>query len=210
MRAADITGMVLAGGQGSRMGGVDKGLQLFQGQALARLALQRLAPQVGHTAVNANRHRDTYLAWGVPVWTDAPGREAFAGPLAGFLSGLEHCGTDYLCTVACDTPLFPHDLVARLAQGLTRDQADIAMAAGPEGDGGLRTQPVFCLMKTGLSASLRQFMQDGGRKIEAWTHSQRSTVVRFDQPSDDPRAFFNINTLRDLSLLESRAAPAKP
>lgn len=209
-QAADITGLVLAGGQGSRMGGVDKGLQIFQGQALARRVLQRLAPQVGHTALNANRHLEDYRAWGVPVWPDAPGQEAFAGPLAGFLSGLSHCRSDYLCTVACDTPLFPHDLVARLAQGLHQTQADIAMAAGPEGEAGVRTQPVFCLIKATLRPALLDFMRQGGRKIEAWTAGQRSTVVHFDQPGDDPQAFFNINTLRDLSRLETLAAPLKP
>ena len=210
LQAADITGLVLAGGQGSRMGGVDKGLQPFQGQALARQALHRLAPQVGSTAINANRHLDDYRAWGVPVWPDAPDQEAFAGPLAGFLSGLSHCTSDYLCTVACDTPLFPTDLVARLAHGLQQAQADIAMAAGPEGEAGLRSQPVFCLLKVTLRPALLEFMQQGGRKIEAWTARQRSTVVRFDQPGDDPRAFFNINTLRDLAQLETLAAPTQP
>ena len=210
LQAANITGLVLAGGQGSRMGGIDKGLQPFQGQALAKLAWQRLAPQVGSVAINANRHLDTYRGWGAPVWSDAADQEAFAGPLAGFLSGLSHCTSDYLCTVACDTPLFPQDLVARLAKGLQAAQADIAMAAGPEGDGRIRTQPVFCLIKTELRPALLEFMQQGGRKIDAWTASQRSTVVRFDQPGDDPRAFFNINTLRDLDQLESLAASAKP
>lgn len=209
-QAAEITGLVLAGGQGSRMGGVDKGLQIFQGQALARRALQRLAPQVGSIALNANRHLDEYRSWGMPVWPDAPDQESFAGPLAGFLSGLSHCSTAYLCTVACDTPLFPQNLVARLALGLQQAQADIAMAAGSEGESGLRTQPVFCLIKVTLRPALLAFMQQGGRKIEAWTASQRSTVVYFDQPGDAPQAFFNINTLRDLSRLETLAAPLKP
>jgi molybdopterin-guanine dinucleotide biosynthesis protein A len=84
------------------------------------------------------------------------------------------------------------------------------MAAGPEGDGRIRTQPVFCLIKTELRPALLEFMQQGGRKIDAWTARQRSTVVRFDLPGDDPRAFFNINTLRDLDQLETLAASAKP
>ena len=205
-----ITGLILAGGKGTRMGSVDKGLQMFRSKPMVEHVLQRLQPQVSKLIINANRHLDTYRSWGAPVWSDAADQEAFAGPLAGFLSGLSHCVSDYLCTVACDTPLFPRDLVARLANGLREAQADIAMAAGPQGDGRVRNQPVFCLIKTELRPALLQFMQQGGRKIDAWTASQRSTVVRFDQPGDDPRAFFNINTLQELEQLEALATSAKP
>ena len=112
----DITGLVLAGGRGSRMGGVDKGLQNHHGVPLALHALLRLAPQVGLTMINANRNLAAYESMGVPVWPDA--LADFAGPLAGFLAGLEHCDTPYLVTVPCDSPRFPEDLVARLASAL--------------------------------------------------------------------------------------------
>ena len=109
----DITGLILAGGRGSRMGGVDKGLQNHLGMPLAMHALLRLGPQVGEIMINANRNLGAYEAMGVPVWPDT--LPDYAGPLAGFLAGLEHCETPYLVTVPCDSPLFPDDLVQRLA-----------------------------------------------------------------------------------------------
>ncbi|MDH4289863.1 MAG: molybdenum cofactor guanylyltransferase, partial [Aquincola sp.] len=105
---ADITGLVLAGGRGSRMGGVDKGLQNHRGLPLAMQALLRLQPQVGHLMVNANRNLGAYEAFGAPVWPDPI--EGYAGPLVGFLAGLEHCETPWLVTVPCDTPDFPTEL----------------------------------------------------------------------------------------------------
>lgn len=200
--SAQITGLVLAGGRGSRMGGVDKGLQHFNGVPLALHALQRLQAQTGHQMINANRNLATYESYGAPVWPD--GLADYAGPLAGFLTGLEHCQTPYLVTVPCDTPLFPTDLVARLAQALEREQAEIAMAAGRDADppAAVRTQPVFCLLRTSLLPSLVQFTQGGGRKIDAWTAQCKTVVVPFDQPGDDTRAFFNANTLAELHSLE--------
>src|SRR6185369_18047574 len=148
----DITGLVLAGGRGSRMGGVDKGLQNHRGMPLAMHALLRLQPQVGHAMINANRNLGAYESMGVPVWPDATSE--YPGPLAGVLSGLERCETPYLVTVPCDTPNFPLDLVARLAAGLREADADIAMAATREPDGSQQVQPVFSLMKTTLLESL--------------------------------------------------------
>ena len=110
--SSQITGLVLAGGRGSRMGGVDKGLQIYRGMPLAMHAVLRLSPQVGHVMVNANRNLGAYESMGVPVWPDALPDPS--GPLAGFLSGLEHCETPYLVTVPCDSPFFPDDLVSRL------------------------------------------------------------------------------------------------
>ena len=146
-----ITGLVLAGGRGSRMGGVDKGLQTHHGMPLAMHALLRLAPQVGETMINANRNLGAYESMGAPVWPDA--LADYPGPLAGFLAGLEHCTTPYLATVPCDSPLFPEDLVARLAARLAADDAEVAIAATRE-DGELRLQPVFCLMQATVLESL--------------------------------------------------------
>jgi molybdopterin-guanine dinucleotide biosynthesis protein A len=200
--AGDITGLVLAGGRGLRMGGLDKGMQSFRGEPLARHCLARLAAQVGTTAINANRHLQEYAAWGAPVWPDSADAGEFAGPLAGFLAGLEHCQTPYLCTVACDTPLFPTDLVERLAQALDRQGCKLAMAAAIEEDAVVRNQPVFCLIKATLRDSLRAFIAEGGRKIDAWTATEHAVRVVFDQAHDDPRAFFNANTLEQLRQLE--------
>ncbi|WP_342128681.1 molybdenum cofactor guanylyltransferase MobA [Hydrogenophaga sp. OTU3427] len=201
-----ITAIVLAGGRGSRMGGVDKGLQNFNGTPLALHTLLRLQMQggglVGEVMVNANRNLAAYEAFGVPVWPDTI--SDFAGPLAGFLTGLERCETPYLLTTPCDTPLFPLDLAERLAEALAREGADIAMAAAREEDGQLRTQPVFCLLRADLLGSLAVFTQAGGRKVDAWTAQHKTVVVPFDRPGDDPRAFFNANTLAELKALENR------
>jgi molybdopterin-guanine dinucleotide biosynthesis protein A len=109
-----------------------------------------------------------------------------------------------MLTVPCDTPLFPHDLVARLAQALEADNADIAMAAAREEDGQLRPQPVFCLMRATLLESVVRFTHGGGRKIDAWTSQHKTSLVAFDLPGDDPKAFFNANTLAELHQLETR------
>jgi molybdopterin-guanine dinucleotide biosynthesis protein A len=201
---SDITGVILAGGRGSRMGGADKGLQNFNGVPLALHTQLRLSPQVGELLINANRNLAAYESFGVPVWPDAASLGDFAGPLAGFLTGLERCETPLMLTVPCDTPLFPHDLVTRLAEALEREGADIAMAAAREQDGQLRAQPVFCLMRSGLLESVVRFTHGGGRKIDAWTAQHNTVLVPFDQPGDDPKAFFNANTLAELHQLENR------
>jgi molybdopterin-guanine dinucleotide biosynthesis protein A len=201
---SDITGVILAGGRGSRMGGVDKGLQNFNGVPLALHTQLRLSPQVGELLINANRNLAAYESFGVPVWPDAASLGDFAGPLAGFLTALERCETPYMLTVPCDTPLFPHDLVARLAQALEADNADIAMAAAREEDGQLRPQPVFCLMRSNLLESVVRFTHGGGRKIDAWTSQHKTSLAAFDLPGDDPKAFFNANTLAELHQLETR------
>ena len=201
---SDITGVILAGGRGSRMGGVDKGLQNFNGVPLALHTQLRLSPQVGELLINANRNLAAYESFGVPVWPDAASLGDFAGPLAGFLTALERCETPFMLTVPCDTPLFPHDLVARLAQALEADNADIAMAAAREEDGQLRAQPVFCMMRATLLESVVRFTHGGGRKIDAWTSQHKTSLVAFDLPGDDPKAFFNANTLAELHQLETR------
>lgn len=194
----EITGLVLAGGRGSRMGGVDKGLQNFQGMPLALHAVLRLGPQVGSLMVNANRNLAAYESMGVPVWPDAT--TDFPGPLAGFLVGLERCETPYLVTVPCDSPQFPADLVARLSSALQAEDADLAMAVTREPDGTLQTHPVFCLMKTGLMESLVAFMAGGQRRIERWTDQHRCARVLFDREGG-VASFFNANTLDELRSL---------
>jgi molybdopterin-guanine dinucleotide biosynthesis protein A len=200
----EITGIVLAGGRGSRMGGADKGLQNFNGTPLALHTLLRLQMQQGgllsEQMINANRNLAAYEAFGVPVWPDT--LTDYAGPLAGFMTGLERCESPYLLTVPCDTPLFPLDLAERLAHAFDDENTEIAMAAAPEEDGQLRPQPVFCLLRRELLESLVAFTQAGGRKIDRWTAQHRTVIVPFDQPGDDPRAFYNTNTLAELHALE--------
>ncbi|KRI00465.1 molybdenum cofactor guanylyltransferase MobA [Curvibacter sp. PAE-UM] len=203
--SSEITGLILAGGRGSRMGGVDKGLQNFNGMPMALHTLMRLQMQVGQVMINANRNLAAYESFGAEVWPDV--LADYAGPLAGFLTGLERCETPYLVTAPCDSPRFPLDLVARLAEAMDREQAEIAMAAAPEkdeqGEVKVRTQPVFCLLRIELLESLVQFTQGGGRKIDAWTALHKTVVVPFDRPGDDPLAFANANTLAELKQLEN-------
>ena len=215
IEAKQICAVILAGGQGQRMGGVDKGLQLYQGRALAENALQRLRQQVGlcptQIAVSANRNLPEYERLGVPVWPDAvpSGVGPFAGPLAGMLTAIERYAQafDYLLTVPCDSPLFPLDLLDRLAMGFAAHGTDIAMACAPDANDvpnpaspqavPLHNQPVFLLVKTQLAPSMAAFMAQGGRKIGAWCALHAVQRVAFDRPTDQ-RAFANFNTLQDL------------
>lgn len=200
-----ITGLVLAGGRATRMGGLDKGLQPFHGTPLALHALNRLrrGAGVGALALNANRHLDDYRAFGVPVWPDADA--SYAGPLAGFLAGLTHCQTPYLLTVPCDAPLFPLDLAQRLGAALQALNADLAlaMAPPPEADDAqpFLPQPVFCLLSASLLPSLREFIDHGGHKVQAWIARHRAAQACFNQPGDDHQAFANANTLAELQRL---------
>jgi molybdenum cofactor guanylyltransferase len=195
--AADqITGLVLAGGRGSRMGGVDKGLQNHRGMPLALHALLRLQPQVGAMLLNANRNLGAYEALGAPVWPDPI--EGFGGPLVGFLAGLEHCETPWLVTVPCDTPDFPTDLVTRLAAAADAQQAEIAYAVTTEADGREQRHPVFCLLKADLMESVVAFLNGGGSKIDAWFAQHRAIGV----PFADAQAFFNANTPQELAQLQ--------
>jgi molybdopterin-guanine dinucleotide biosynthesis protein A len=204
MNDLSMTGLILAGGRGARMGGVDKGLQNFNGTPLTLHTLMRLQMQtsepLSQIMVVANRNLSAYESFGVQVWPDST--DGFAGPLAGFLTGLERCETDLLLTVPCDSPLFPFDLALRLLDTLISEEADIAVAAAKEEDGTVRAQPVFCLMRVNLLESLVKFMQSGGRKIDAWTALHKTVLVPFDTPDVDPRAFFNANTLEELHRLE--------
>lgn len=183
------------------MGGVDKGLQPFQGQPLAGHALQRLRPQVGHLMVSANRHPDTYAAFGVTVIADAS--DDFAGPLAGLLAGLQHCPTPWLASVPCDAPWFPTDLVERLAAAATQANARAAVATTRDADGTPQPQPVFCLVQAALHDDLRAFIAAGGRRAGEWLRGHGAARALFDGPGEY-EAFFNANTLDDLARAAAR------
>ena len=187
-----VTGLVLAGGQGSRMGGVDKGLQEFRGKPMAAHVIERLAPQVDELLVNANRNPDAYARFGHRVIADEI--EGFAGPLAGFERGLAHASGELVVTVPCDSPFLPADLVKRLREALERDDAEVAVARTGE-----QVHPVFCLMRRAVHGSLRDFLGSGERKIDRWYPRLRTTIVSFDH---EPDAFLNINTREELSGLD--------
>ncbi len=187
----DITGLILAGGRGSRMGSIDKGLALFGGQPMVQYVLQRLQPQVQRLLVNANQNLDAYAAFGAPVWPDA--MPDFAGPLAGLQTGMMHCETPYLVAAPCDSPFLPTDLVAKLSAALLAEDADLAVAVTGAGDT-RQPHPVFCLVKVTLLPHLTQYLEGGGRKFERWYATLRVAEVQFA----DEAAFRNINTLAEL------------
>jgi molybdenum cofactor guanylyltransferase len=187
--ARDITGLVLAGGQGRRMGMVDKGLVELDGKPLVAHVLARLAPQVGALIVNANRNAERYAALGYPVVGDAIG--GFAGPLAGLHAGLSAAATPFIATTPCDSPFLPADLVARLAGAFGQGALDIAVARTFE-----QPHPVFALVRRDVLSHLARFLEQGGRKIDAWYASLRLAEVAFDDEAD---AFRNINTPEELA-----------
>jgi len=190
-----ISGLVLSGGQGRRMGGTDKGLQPFKGAPMAMHIIMRLEPQVDLVKINANRNLSAYESLGVSVLPDAIGD--FAGPLAGFQAGLENSEHAYLVTVPCDSPKFPMNLVEKLSEALIVQDLDVAYAATME-NGEVRTHPVFALMKSTVVDSLSIFMSGGGRKIDKWFETMKTNYVVFD----DLAAFANVNTVEELRALQ--------
>ena len=181
-----VSGIVLAGGLGRRMGGVDKGLQRLRGRPMIEWALERLRPQVAEIIINANQNLETYRKYGHPVVADQIA--GFAGPLAGLHAGLKTAANPLVVTVPCDSPFLPADLVSRLQKSL--GEKDLAVAK--TGD---QPHPVFALMKRQVRESLEAFLASGGRKIDAWYAALKVVEVSFDDEAD---AFRNINTLEEL------------
>jgi len=188
-RATDVTGIVLAGGQGRRMGGVDKGLVALGGRPMIAHVLERLAPQVGPILINANQNHDRYAAFGAPVVPDAVG--GFAGPLAGLHAGMTQATTPLVVTVPCDSPFLPADLVARLAAGMAVNDAQLAVARTFD-----QPHPVFALVRRDVLPHLAAYLAGGGRKIDFWYATLRVVEVAFD---DEVDAFRNINTVDELA-----------
>jgi molybdenum cofactor guanylyltransferase len=191
MRTRGVTGVVLAGGQGRRMGSIDKGLVLLQGRPMVQHVLERLRPQVDEILINANQHRADYEAFGHAVFPDAIA--GFAGPLAGLQVGLAQAKRPLVATVPCDSPFLPADLVSRLAGALEARGADLAVARTFE-----QPHPVFALVRRTVLPHLTRFLEEGGRKIDAWYATLSTVEVRFDDEAD---AFRNINTPDELQRI---------
>lgn len=200
-----ITGLLLAGGRGTRMGGVDKGLQLLRGEPLAGHVLKRLTPQVGALLISANRHGDIYAELGAPFGANvmADTLPDYPGPLAGLLTGLRAAAAPYLLSAPCDTPGLPADLASRLAEALQASKADIATAVTVDAHGQRSLHPVFALVRTGLADDLSAFLDAGERKVRAWYARHTTVEVVFT----DERAFYNANSLQELADLEQHRGP---
>ena len=190
---AGITGVVLAGGMGRRMGGVDKGLQTLRGRPMAAWVVERLQPQVGPLIINANQNLDRYAEFGCPVVPDQI--PDFAGPLAGLHAALSAARTPLVVTAPCDSPFLPEDLVFRLFSALTAAGAELAVARTFD-----QPHPVFCLCRREVLPHLTDFLESGGRKIDRWYATLKIVEVAFDDVAD---AFENINTRDELSRFES-------
>ena len=188
-----VSGIVLAGGLGRRMGGVDKGLQLLRGKPMIEHVLERLRPQVGEIVINANQNLDRYKSFRHRVVSDAIG--GFAGPLAGLHAGLQAITSELAVTVPCDSPFLPADLVARLHDRLGAH--DLAVAKTGE-----QAHPVFALVRRSVAGNLETFLASGGRKIDAWYATLRVAAVQFDDCED---AFRNINTPDELAAAARHA-----
>jgi molybdopterin-guanine dinucleotide biosynthesis protein A len=195
----DITGIILAGGLGRRMSadgrGLDKGLQRFRGRPMAAHAVERLLPQVGLVAINANRNADQWAALGLPVFCDRI--PDFAGPLAGLHAAMAFATTPWLMTVPCDSPFLPCDLVVRLARAAADNTAQVAVAR--TGD---QPHPVFALVKRSLEPDLAAFLASGRRRIDAWYAPLRVAEVDFA----DEHAFVNLNTADELRQFDTGGA----
>ena len=192
MALRPVTGIILAGGQARRMGGIDKGLVEVNGRPMVEWIIERLAPQVDTIVINANRNIEIYGRYGYPVVTDNFGD--YEGPLAGFAAAMVHTGTGALVTVPCDSPAPPPDLTRRLTDALERDDAELAVAH--DGD---RLQPVYALLPVALLDSLRAFLAGGDRKIDLWYARHSMATADF---SDCRDAFLNLNRPEDMRRIQ--------
>ncbi len=195
-KSEKITGIILAGGRGTRMGGVDKGLVLLQNEPLIQHIVYRLTPQVDEIIISANRELAQYKALGFTVLQDdnASIKDAFTGPLAGIKIGLTYSKYDYVLTVPCDSPHLPIDIAKRLMQGLIDNKAEVAVASSNG-----NAHPVFCLCKKTALSSLNAYLMQGGRKVSVWQKSLAYAEIDF---SDCSAAFINLNTLAEINTLE--------
>lgn len=187
-----VTAILLAGGEGRRMGGQDKGLITLRGKPLAEWVLTRIRPQVAEILISANRNVEAYAALGYPVVRDKT--EGYVGPLAGIARGLLDAGTELVLSVPCDTPFLPDDLVARLYAALGDHDLVVPLAAG-------RTQNAICLMRRQVGANLAIFLSQGGRKVQDWQAGLKLAVADF---SDEAGYFVNINRPEQLAALDAR------
>jgi len=189
----DITAVILAGGQGRRMGGQDKGLIEFDGQPLVAILIDRLEPQISNIMINANRNRERYLAFGYPVVSDQ--LDDYQGPLAGFACAMNAVDTDFILTLPCDGPLLASDYVTRFIASQAQTGAPICVA-----DDGELLQPVHALIRIDLLSSLNAYLDSGDRKIDRWYAMHDCAHTDF---SDCVDMFRNINTPSDQASMQA-------
>lgn len=189
-----VTAVILAGGRAQRMAGKDKALQLLAGRPLLAYVISALRPQVDAIVINSNRPASDYLQFALPVIADT--LPDYPGPLAGLLSALQSCASEFVLAVPCDTPLLPGDLVVRMRHALEAEHADVCSVS----DGG-QLHAAIILARRNCLSSLEQYLAGGQRKVQDWLHSQRLAIADY---SEQPGRFTNVNTIEELQQLEQR------
>lgn len=190
-----VTGVILAGGLARRMNNQDKGLISFKGRPMVAYAIDALAGVAGRSMINANRNRERYRQFGLPVIADQT--DSFDGPLAGVLTAMIHADADVLLVIPCDSPLVKAEHLQKLLSVRAENDADIAVAYDGE-----RLHPVFLAIKTSLKDSLQDYLASGQRKIDLWLERQKMVLADF---SATPEIFINVNTMTELSALEAKS-----
>ncbi|MCP3665148.1 MAG: molybdenum cofactor guanylyltransferase MobA [Gammaproteobacteria bacterium] len=188
-----MTGVILAGGQATRMDGQDKGLIALAGRAMIEHVIDSMRPQVDHLMINANRNHQIYQRYGVPLFADSI--SGFSGPLAGITAALEQSRTDLVLMAPCDGPWLPEDLLIRLYDKMNAAGNKLSVAHDGE-----RTQPLFGLYHRELLPSIKEYLEGGDRKLMLWIDRQQPAMVDF---SDSPNAFVNVNTPEEKSRIEA-------
>lgn len=190
MARVNLTGVVLAGGKATRMGGTDKGLLLLNEKPLWMHVAGRLTGQVDRLAISANRHLEQYQAGGYPVISDSI--EGFQGPLAGMLSAMQYLDSEWFLFCPCDTPHIPHDLASRLVANRLDAQAVWV-------HDGQRDHPAIALLHYSLKTPLAEYLERNERRVMAFLNSVSGHTVHF---SEGPEIFANVNTPDDLQRLQ--------
>jgi molybdopterin-guanine dinucleotide biosynthesis protein A len=188
-----VTGVILAGGLARRMNNQDKGLVNFKGRPMISYAIAAMMPVVNQLIINANRNRERYQQFGLPVVADQT--DTFDGPLAGVLTAMIYADADVLVVMPCDSPLVTAEHLRKLLSTRAEQGVDVAVAFDGE-----RLHPVFMAIRTTLKTSLEAYLTSGQRKLDLWLEQQNMVKADF---SDTPDIFVNINTMTELLALEA-------
>lgn len=198
IKQSNVTGVILAGGLARRMNNQDKGLLIYKDRPMISYAIEALKSITTQTIINANRNKEAYEAFGLPVIADQT--DSFDGPLAGILTAMinSNSNTNTLLVLPCDSPLIKAEHLQKLLLSLKEYKANLAVASD-----GKRLHPVFLAINTSLKNNLQEFLNSGQRKVESWLEQQNKVITDF---SETPEIFTNINTLSELFKLEAKDA----
>lgn len=186
----DLTALILAGGEGRRMGGEDKGLISWQGRPFIDYALDAIPADISRTLISCNRNIDQYQKYGETV-QDNDAR--YEGPLAGIYAAMRVATTPFIFVLPCDSPLLPKDLYQYLVSAIKASDADICYV-----DDGIQKQYLFALIRTNLEQSLKDYLAAGNRQVHRWYKQHQFIEANL---SEQQSAFRNVNRREDLTDL---------